>query len=175
MSTLRERRLLHDQRSLQRLVQEMRGRMEIEKVDGDPASLYILAFRCRSIASMRNGQPDYARQQRVRIQFPAQYPAEPPQAVMLSPIFHPHVWPNRTICLGKWSPAEKLDSLVLRIASILVFDPTQFNWKSVANHEAAVWAQHNPKLFPLDDLFVPAPELPVPNSLAWREGKATHA
>ncbi len=174
MSTLRERRLLHDQMSLQRLVRETQGRIEIEKVEGDPAGLYILAFHCRSIATVLRGEPTYTRLPRVRIQFPAQYPAEPPQAIMLSPIFHPHVWPNRTLCLGKWSPAEKLDSLVLRIASILVFDPAQFNWKSVANHEAAVWAQHHLKLFPLDDLFVPVPEVRVENPVTWREEKATH-
>ena len=174
MSTLRERRLQHDHAALQRLIAESKGRIALEKSESSPAEAYILVFYCRGVASLHDGQPKYTQNQRVRIQFPALYPAEPPQAVMLSSIFHPHVWPNQTICLGKWSPAEKLDSLILRIASILVFDPAQFNWKSVANHEAAVWAQHNPTLFPLDNLFAELPNARDQHSFSWSEDVTPH-
>ena len=175
MSTVRERRLRHDYEALVRLCQQSQQRITMERAEGDPPSVYVLVFHCRSVACLQDGQPLFTTRPRVRLQFPALYPAEPPQASVLSPIFHPHIWPNRMVCLGKWSPAEKLDSLVLRIASILVFDPAQFNWKSVANHEAAAWAQHHAQLFPLDDLFLPAEEQPGPASrLQWSEGKRTH-
>ena len=175
MSTVRARRLLHDHEALLRLAEPTHGRITLERAEGEPVSVYVLAFHCRSVACLQDGQPLYTTRPRVRIQFPAQYPAEPPQATVLSPIFHPHIWPNRMVCLGKWSPAEKLDSLVLRIASILVFDPAQFNWKSVANHEAAAWAQHNAQLFPLDDLFLPTQEQPSAGRLLqWSEGKRSH-
>lgn len=174
MSTLRDRRLQYDRASVQELIQQMNGRIMAEKIEGEPASSYVFAFHCRSVSGVQNGQPIFTNRQRVRVQLPAQYPAEPPQAVMLSAIFHPHVWPNQTICLGKWGPAEKLDSLVLRIAAILVFDPAQFNWKSVANHDAAVWVQQNQRLFPLDELFACGSELPASNRFTWSEKAVAH-
>jgi hypothetical protein len=175
VSTVRTRRLRHDHEALLRLCEQTRQRIVLERVEGEPPGLYVLALHCRSVACLQDGQPLFTTRPRVRIQLPALYPAEPPQAAVLSPIFHPHIWPNRMVCLGKWSPAEKLDSLVLRIASILIFDPAQFNWKSVANHEAAAWAQHHPQLFPLDDLFQPAPPQPSTGRLLqWSEGKRSH-
>ncbi len=175
MSTVRERRLRHDHDALLRLCEQTHQRIAVERAEGNPPSVYVLALHGRSVACLQDGQPLYTTRPRVRIQFPAQYPAEPPQASVLSPIFHPHIWPNRMVCLGKWSPAEKLDSLVLRIASILIFDPAQFNWKSVANHEAAAWAQHHLQLFPLDDLFQSLPQQPSESrQLQWSEGKRSH-
>lgn len=169
MSSLRERRLLHDFSALKDLAEESAGRLQLEKAAGDPPEHYILKMRCCSVSNLLNGAPVLSREQRIRLHLPVQYPAVPPQAVMLSPIFHPHVWPNQTVCLGHWSPPEKLDTLVLRIASILIFDPAQFNWKSVANHEAAVWAQKNLNLFPLDNLWTTSATAETKNLISWQE------
>jgi ubiquitin-protein ligase len=72
---------------------------------------------------------------------------------MLSPLVHPHVWPNRVFCLGTWRPSEKLDSLLHRVASILTYDPAAINWRSVADDAAAAWARNNQKMLPLDRSF----------------------
>jgi hypothetical protein len=65
----------------------------------------------------------------------------------------------RSLCLGTWKPHEKLDSLVQRIGSILCYDPTAINWRSVADDEAAAWARTHQHLFPLDHPFPSAATL----------------
>ena len=153
MNTVRDRRLRSDHERVTRLVAMHKEKISIETARGNPAETYLLSFKGRTIMELKDREPVFGKQQHLKIEFGADYPAMPPLVTMLSGIFHPHVWPqNNVMCLGPWNITETLDNLVMRLYSIIVFDPNQLNWKSVANQEAATWARRNQHLFPLDEL-----------------------
>jgi len=155
---VRERRLQSDHDAAQAAVLTSRMRILIEEKFGQPPERYHFIFRCQGIASVNVDGPVYLDEHRIAIQFPAMYPAQAPIATVLTPVFHPHVWSNGTVCLGNWKPTEKLDTLLQRIGNILIYDEAALNWRSVANDEAATWAKMNRDLFPLDQpLFAAIP------------------
>lgn len=87
------------------------------------------------------------------ISFPARYPFEAPSAKVDTPIFHPNVFTNATICLGaQWSISEGLDQFVARILRLLTYDPQLVNVHSAANATAARWygqlLTQTPDVFP---------------------------
>jgi ubiquitin-protein ligase len=148
--TVRHRRLTSDLQMVQTLASNSGDTLAIESVAGDPPERYIMRYRCKGIERLDGSRPVYRDTHRVQIDLSASYPAQQPSAAMLTPIFHPHIWTNNVICLGKrWTPAEYLDSLVLRIGSIIQYDPQYFDFGSPANSAAAVWAQQNMRLFPV--------------------------
>jgi ubiquitin-protein ligase len=155
--SVRERRLQSDYERLIKLVSIYRRNLTIEVARGNPPEVYILAVKGRSIASLDvfDGKtPVYRQEHRMRVEFSADYPAISPRVTMLGPVFHPHIWPqNNVVCLGPWRITESLDNLVLRLCSVLFYDPSQFNWNSLANGEAADWARRHQSMFPLDRLM----------------------
>ena len=153
MSTLRERRLQSDHEALLDYIEAAGGRMLVESQSGSPADTYGLLFRCRSVVELHDGVAAFGLAHRVKVYLPAQYPAAAPVASMRSPLVHPHVWANGVICLGGWSPVQKLDSVLARIASILTFDPAGMNWRSVADESAVPWTREHWGSLPLDAAF----------------------
>ncbi len=164
MHPVRLRRLRSDLLAARAFVEASEGRASILSITGDPPDSpdsYVFVFHCRSLAALTPAGPVFAEQHHVRFQCSAAYPATPPFVTMLSPLSHPHVWPNRVFCLGTWKPSEKLDSLLQRIASILTFDPSAINLRSVADDAAATWTRTHQHLLPLDRPFPSA----VPSDL----------
>jgi hypothetical protein len=161
MHPVRLRRLQTDLIAARAFVAASEGRVSILSTTGDPPDTYVLAFHCRSLVDITPSGPVFAQRHHVRFQCSAAYPAHPPFVTMLSPLLHPHIWPNRVFCLGTWKPSEKLDSLLHRVGSILCFDPAAINWRSVADDSAAPWARANQHLLPLDRPFPTA----VPSDL----------
>jgi ubiquitin-protein ligase len=158
VNPVRERRLRSDYTAARAVCMASRQRIVLEECIGDPPEAYHFLYHCLGLVRIDADTPIYAEQHRVFVQYPAQYPAQPPVLRVLSPIVHPHVWHNGTVCLGAWRPTEKLDSLLQRVGDILTYAPAALNWRSVANDEAAVWARQNLDLFPLDQpLFTAIP------------------
>jgi ubiquitin-protein ligase len=156
VNAVRERRLHSDYAAAQAAVMTSRMRIVIEEAFGQPPEAYHFLFHCTSVAAVDSDRPVYRQEHRVSVKFPALYPAQAPIATILTPIVHPHIWPNGTVCLGSWRPVEKLDSLLQRIGSILTYNLAALNWRSVANDAAAMWAKQNQDLFPLDQPFFSA-------------------
>ena len=156
MNTVRERRLQSDFSRLSNLASTHNAKLTIETMRGSPPETYLIVCRGRSIAAVKGTEVSFCKQQHLKIELGAEYPAMPPLVTFLSPVFHPHVWPqNNVACLGPWNIGETLENLVARLYSIVVFDPDHINWKSAANQEAAIWASRNRHLFPFDEPLQP--------------------
>ena len=149
--TVRQRRLTSDFEMVRALASNSAGTIAIDRVSGNPPERYVITYRCRGVERLDgSSRPVYRDVHTVQIDLSAAYPGQKPMASMLTPIFHPHIWTNNVICLGKrWTPAEYLDSLVLRIGAIIQFDPQYFDFGSPANSVAATWARQNMRLFPV--------------------------
>jgi ubiquitin-conjugating enzyme E2 A len=69
--------------------------------------------------------------------FPDNYPHSAPDVKFVTPVFHPNVYKNGSICLDilqrNWTPANDVSSILISIQSLLT-DP---NPSSPANPEAA--------------------------------------
>lgn len=162
MHTVRLRRLQSDLLAARAFVAASKGRASIVSAAGDAPESYVFVFRCRSLVGLEPHGPVFGSVHHVRFQCSAAYPAQPPFVTMLSPLLHPHVWPNRVFCLGSWKPTHKLDSLLARVAEILTYDPAAINPRSVADDTAATWARNNTALLPLDRPYPTAvSELPA--------------
>lgn len=152
MDNARDIRLQSDYQHLSALAENSGGTLVLESFRGRPPDEYVLVYNCRSVEALQNGKPVYRYQHRLKIRLPARYPipSAPPQVEMLTPLFHPHVYPNHTVCLGHWQTSEFLDELALRLGSMLQYERHVLSIRDPANPEAVGWAQRNLILFPTD-------------------------
>jgi ubiquitin-protein ligase len=75
---------------------------------------------------------------------------------MLTPIFHPNIEPA-VICIGDhWTAGERLCDLVVRIGEMITYQ--SYNIKSPLDGEAAMWADLNNALLPVDKTDLMPPE-----------------
>jgi ubiquitin-protein ligase len=95
------------------------------------------------------------RRSRIEIELGIRYPFQPPKVTVLTPVFHPHVFPSGIVCIGaRWSASEGMDLFVRRIARLLAYDPLLVNPGSIANPAAFHWYEatrrRHPEAFPTD-------------------------
>jgi ubiquitin-protein ligase len=149
MPTPREKRLQTDYQKIQQLVAGSGDTLRLVSVKGSPPSLYVLEYRCPGLAK-EGGRVTVRDEHRVEIQLDLNYPFSKPSARLLTPVFNPHVFVTRAVCLGmRWTPLETLDALALRIGAILQLDPKVLDFKSLANGEAGAWVRAHPDQTPL--------------------------
>lgn len=161
----RDLRLRSDFESVQTLVKQSRGALDIESAVGRPPDHYVIIYRCRSIEKLNEGKPVYSNMHRVRIWLPARYPlpSAPPRLEMITPLYNPHVYPNSQVCLGKWETSEYLDELVARVGALIQLDRRILNLRDPANPEAMEWVRKNFLLLPTDTkIFGPQDISPAP-------------
>jgi hypothetical protein len=131
-----------------------------------------------AVARSERYPADVTRQTRLRIALPARYPFQAPTATVLTPIWHPNVFPAGVICLGtRWIASEGLDLFVQRIARLLTFDTLLVNIRSPANRVAADWyartLRQRPDAFPSDHPhFGETQRGAARNRVGWREASA---
>lgn len=74
---------------------------------------------------------------KLELTFTTEYPMSPPKVKFLTPVFHPNIYKDGSICMdimkSQWSPVYDVSALLLSIQSLLS-DP---NPNSAANGEAA--------------------------------------
>jgi ubiquitin-protein ligase len=111
-----------------------------------PPADYIVTFNVRSYLSPTTTRDEH----RIRILLSPNHPFEKPTVMMhaMTPIFHPHVWPDGKVCIGHWDYREGLASFVVKLARLFQFDPQLIDPYSIANYKAADWFYANPTLFP---------------------------
>lgn len=134
------------------------ARLKIVDARPAPGTPIRLELQLRTVIDANHrGAGEPAGPIRLRIDLPSRYPFERPVVVIESPVFHPNVFPNGTVCQGeKWIQTEGLDLLVMRIARLLSWDAAHVNPASPANRNAAIWYQQKraaePSLFPTDTI-----------------------
>lgn len=145
---IRETRLRNEYQRIQELVDRSEF-IRIAATEGDPPDKYKIRFTCLGVESLRpNGQPLLRDLHEVSIYLHAEYPYKQPQLKWLTPIFHPNIHITGAVCIGAWWAAKTLDELLLTLGEMIQYknlDP-----KDPMNSKAAVWAQQNRNLFPID-------------------------
>lgn len=118
---------------------------------------------------------DVTRRTRLRIALPVRYPFQAPTATVLTPIWHPNVFPAGVVCIGtRWLASESLDLFVQRLARLLTFDSLLVNVHSPANRVAADWyartLHDRPDAFPSDYPQFGEPRVEKTRSrVGWRD------
>ncbi len=124
--------------------------------NGNPPERYVVEYNIRGIDHLENGRIIYRHNHRVEIKLPGTYPKTQPFCRMLTPIFHPNIEPA-VICIGDhWTAAERLCDLVVRIGEMIAYQ--SYNIKSPLDGEAAMWADLNNSLLPIDKTDLMPPE-----------------
>lgn len=143
----RQRRLATDFRLMQEQFSAF-PLIHLEQASGNPPERYVVSFHIRGIERVVGGQVVYRDCHAVEIRLPGTYPRTPPTCRMLTPIFHPNIEPA-IICVGDhWTAAERLCDLVVRIGEMIAYQA--YNIKSPLDGEAAMWADLNQSLLPID-------------------------
>ena len=158
MSSAHQLRRQADVERLHALAASSDARLTVIEAQAAPGTPIRLALRVRTVANANyRGAGEPAGVVRLRIDLPTRYPFERPVVVIESPVFHPNVFPNGTVCQGeKWIQTEGLDLLVMRMSRLLTWDAAHVNPASPANRNAAIWYQQKragePSLFPTDTI-----------------------
>jgi ubiquitin-protein ligase len=167
MSNPKQVRLQTDFEKVKNLVANSGRTLRLVHSTGTPPTLYVIEYNCPSLVKDMRGNLMTRNQHQVEINLSANYPFEKPSARMITPIFNPHVFSNNSICLGVvWSPAETLDSLILRIGALLQLDPRVLDQRSPANGEANRWVQLNRAKLPLGNVTFKV-ESPTKKRIEW--------
>ncbi|QFS48041.1 ubiquitin-conjugating enzyme E2 [Nostoc sphaeroides] len=150
---IREKRLENDFKELSQLVSNSGNTLAISSTQGQPPYQYVIEYRCRGIEKLQGTEPVFSTNHRVEINLGVNYPKEMPSAQFITPIFHPNVYSSLKVCLGnekKWTMAETLSELVIRIGKIIQYSNDVTNLASAANSEAKNWAENNRRRLPVD-------------------------
>ena len=145
---MRTRRLIADQKSVERAFVNT-PLVRVVNMDGDPAENYRIQYQVRSLRLNNKNETVSCALHEVQIKLGADYPRMAPQCRMLTPVFHPNIISESTICIGDhWVAGEDLSLLIVRIGEIIGYQA--YNIKSPLNAEAAMWADLNLKKLPTD-------------------------
>jgi ubiquitin-protein ligase/DNA-directed RNA polymerase subunit RPC12/RpoP len=154
---MRTRRLLADAEQVRKSFSGF-PLIQVKSISGDPPDSYVIEYFVRGLSRSQGGQPHCRDQHLVEIQLTREYPRQSPKCRMLTPIFHPNIEPA-VICVGDhWAASERLVDLIIRIGELISFQT--YNIKSPLDGEAAMWADQNRRLLPLDNRDLRPPELP---------------
>ena len=141
-------RRLHADHERVRALFETHPYVKLVEAEGEPPEKYTFEFHVRGMSHEDKGDPVVTHTHRAEVFLPLDYPRRPPFCRMTTPVFHPNIDPTK-ICIGDhWSAGQSLASLVVRIAEMICYQ--SYNVKSPLNAEAAVWAEQNIRILPLE-------------------------
>lgn len=146
---MRTRRLIADQKSVERAFVNT-PLVRVVSMQGEPAEYYRIQYQVRGLRLSHKNEPVPCALHEVEIKLGADYPRMAPQCRMLTPVFHPNIISQSTICIGDhWVAGEDLSLLITRIGEIIGYQA--YNIKSPLNAEAAMWSDLNMKKLPIDN------------------------
>ena len=114
---------------------------------------YHVQFRCKGLVWPDGAAaPSVTARHQLEIYLHKDFPRSPPQLLWKTEIFHPNILSysrNGGVCIGGWSPAERLDELVIRIGEMVQMK--QYGLSDPLDPIAAEWTRARVSSFPLDD------------------------
>ncbi len=136
MGKVRDIRLAEDQKKITQLAARYPF-LKITQVKGNPAYQYLLVFQ---LLGYVNAKGDLAQLHPLLVTFPEKYPfAAPPKFTFLKGLFHPNVYQNGDVChgwyLNNWTPAIRVDDLLMDIMKMICFKKDSYNLASPANYD----------------------------------------
>ncbi len=147
----RERRLLSDYRSVQKLMREstifsFEGR-------GSPPETYRFRFKGKGFCRRGADEVVVSHNHEMIVELGAAYPRMVPNLAWSSSIFHPNISHNGVVCLGgygtNWVPSLTLSELCVMLWDMIRYE--NFDIESPYNREAALWAKTQKEFpFPID-------------------------
>jgi len=129
--------------------------ISIHQTQGRPPDHYLIRYNIRGLARGPAGKPVVREEHMAEIQLTLDYPRQSPRCRMLTPVFHPNI-ESAAICVGDhWTAGERLVDLIIRIGEMIAYQA--YNIRSPLDGEAAMWADKNAALLPVDprDLHPP--------------------
>lgn len=155
---MRQKRLEADMQKLKALGSAS-PLIDIDYSMGAPEK-YRVTFYCKGLLWMPGAAgPSLTSRHIMDVYLHMQYPRTPPQLTWRTDIFHPNILSpafNGGVCIGRWTPAETLDQLIVRIAEMVQMK--NYSVSDALNREAAAWVARNLNFFPLDNRAIIAPE-----------------
>lgn len=148
---IRQRRLMSDHQALLSLA-DANPLIEV-RATGFAYDRYTVTYHCKGLLWLPGRPcPSITTNHRLDVYLHVNYPRLPPRLQWLTDIFHPNILPptmNGGVCIGRWSPAETLDQLILRIGEMIQY--RNFSTQDALNLRAAAWADQNRHALPVDD------------------------
>jgi len=121
--------------------------IRVISTEGNPPEHYRLEYRVKGLTE-DGGRISERDIHTVEISLLMDYPRIRPVCRMLTPVFHPNIDVDGTICIGDhWAAGELLTSIMIQIAQILTYQ--SYNIRSPRNAQAARWASENTDDLPL--------------------------
>ena len=124
-----------------------------------PPESYRVEFRVRGLY-LKGDQPQYRDIHHAEIMLPLCYPAERPQIVPLTPIFHPNI--RDYFCIADyWAAGTTLADVVTKLGDMIQW--RIYNPASPLDAHAAKWAiaQESTGLFPVGHIDLGVPDIAV--------------
>ena len=152
-SSPRLRRLQSDLKAMQQLRSE--SSILHFTAHGDLPEAYTIYFLGRGMMRQENNGPiEMQERHEVSIRLGAGYPRMMPEIRWKSPIFHPNISGNGSVCLGGygtyWVPSLTLDELCHMLWDMIRYE--NYDETSPYNREAALWAKTQSQyILPLDE------------------------
>jgi len=145
-----------------RLAKELLGMRQLKEeaalidfsASGEAADSYVVTFRCKGLTLDAAGKPRIAEEHRIKISLTAGYPkwGNAPVVEQITPIFHPNFQPppKTGVCTDtwKWTPAETVADLVLRLFNMVRYQ--LYNLGDPWNQKAVAWVEANRSKLPMD-------------------------
>ena len=133
--------------------------IQVTPISGDPPEAYEVIYHVRGLALDESTRQVRERNyHKARIYLPQSYPRDTPKCTLETPIFHPNF--GSYICIGDhWAAGETLVDTIIQIGQMIQYQ--SYNPKSPLNGAAAVWAEQNKHLFPIDDRDLYQPEIDI--------------
>lgn len=148
---VRQRRLNSDREALLDLARD-NAMISVDVISGS-GDRYRVRYRCKGLLWLPGlPRPSITTQHELEVYLHVNYPRLPPRLQWLTDIFHPNILPpamNGGVCIGRWTPSERLDRLVVRIGEMVQYK--NYSAKDALNLQAAAWAEQNALALPVDD------------------------
>ncbi len=148
----RLRRLHSDLKAMQQLQAE--SSILHFTTHGDLPETYVIWFLGRGMMRQENSGPiELQERHEVHVRLGAGYPRMMPEVRWKSPIFHPNISGNGSVCLGGygtyWVPSLTLDELCHMLWDMVRYE--NYDETSPYNREAALWSKTQTQyVLPLD-------------------------